>query len=300
MTENEDPSPQHLVERLLALLNVQDHGGDRFEGARKIGGVGRVFGGQVIGQALASAERTVADDRPVHSLHAYFLRGGSEDHGIDFKVERDLDGGSFSNRRVIASQLGKPVLNMIASFHKREDGFHHAEPMPHVAGPDDLASETDLRRQYIDKVPEARRRFMLEPRPIELRPLEPRHWMGGGPREPVAHTWFRAVARLPDDPRIHRAVLAYASDMTLLGTSTLPHDLSWSKGNMMGVSLDHALWFHDDFRADEWLLYACDSPWAGRARGFNRGRIYTQDGKLIADVAQEGLIRPITPKPDGA
>lgn len=273
MTENENPSPQELVDGLLTLLDVKDHGGDRFEGRRKIGGVGRVFGGQVIGQALASAERTVPDDRPVHSLHAYFLRGGSEDHEIDFKVERDLDGGSFSNRRVVASQLGKPILNMVASFHKREDGVYHADAMPTVAPPEDLPSEVELRRKYADKVPEAMRRQMLQPRPIELRPLEPRHWMDSGPRDPVSHTWFRSVASLPDDPRIHRAVLAYASDMTLLGTSTLPHDISWSKGNMMGASLDHAVWFHDDFRADEWLLYACDSPWAGRARGFNRGRI---------------------------
>lgn len=299
MTENTDPTPEALVAGLLNLLDVTDHGGDRFEGRRKIGGVGRVFGGQVIGQALASAERTVADDRPVHSLHAYFLRGGNEDHEIDFKVERDMDGGSFSNRRIVAGQLGKPILNMLASFHKREDGFHHAASMPDVEGPDGLASEAELRRLHIDKVPEAQRSWMLQPRPIELRPLEPRHWMGGGPRDPVAHTWFRAVAALPEDPRIHRAVLAYASDMTLLGTSSLPHGASWIKGEIMGASLDHALWFHDDFRADEWLLYACDSPWAGRARGFNRGRIYSRDGRLVASVAQEGLIRPITRKQTG-
>ncbi|MEL0250964.1 MAG: acyl-CoA thioesterase II [Novosphingobium sp.] len=296
MNDDSNPSPQELVDRLLDLLDVKDHGGDRFEGRRKIGGVGRVFGGQVIGQALASAERTVPNDRPVHSLHAYFLRGGNEDHEIDFKVERDLDGGSFSNRRVVASQLGKPILNMVASFHKREDGRYHAEPMPEVSGPDDLASEADLRRRYAEKMPEKARAQMLQPRPIELRPLEARHWMDSGPREPRAHTWFRSVAALPDDPRIHRAVLAYASDMTLLGTSTLPHDISWSKGNLMGASLDHAVWFHDDFRADEWLLYACDSPWAGRARGFNRGRIYTRGGRLVASVAQEGLIRPIEPR----
>ncbi len=299
MTEHPDPTPEALVAGLLTLLDVQDHGGDRFEGRRKIGGVGRVFGGQVIGQALACAERTVADDRPVHSLHAYFLRGGSEDHEIDFKVERDMDGGSFSNRRVVAGQLGKPILNMLASFHKREDGVHHADQMPQVTGPDDLPNEAELRRSYAEKVPESQRRLMLQSRPIELRPLEPRHWMGGPPREPVAHTWFRAAAPLPDDPRIHRAVLAYASDMTLLGTATLPHDLSWTKGNLMGASLDHALWFHDDFRADEWLLYACDSPWAGRARGFNRGRIFTRAGRLVASVAQEGLMRPITPKSAG-
>jgi len=296
MTDHEDPTPQELVTRLLDLLDVKDHGGDRFEGRRKIGGVGRVFGGQVIGQALASAERTVADDRPVHSLHAYFLRGGSEDHETDFKVERDLDGGSFSNRRVVASQLGKPILNMAASFHKREEGFEHAAEMPDVVGPEGLATERELRLKYADRIPEKRRHLMLERRPIELRPLEPRHWMGSEPQPPVAHSWFRAVSTLPDDPRIHRAVLAYASDMTLLGTSTMPHAAGWAGGNMMIASLDHAIWFHDDFRADEWLLYACDSPWAGRARGFNRGRIYTRDGRLVASVAQEGLIRPLAPK----
>lgn len=300
MTENENPIPQDLVASLLALLDVADHGGDHFEGHRKIGGVGRVFGGQVIGQALASAERTVADDRPVHSLHAYFLRGGSEDHPIDFKVERNLDGGSFSNRRVVASQLGTPILSMAASFQKREAGCNHAEPMPKIVGPESLASEAELLRHHSDKIPEAQRRYLLQPRPIELRPVEPVPWLGGGPRDPVANTWFRSVAALPDDPRIHRAILAYASDMTLLGTSTLPHDISWSKGNMMGASLDHAIWFHDDFRADEWLLYTCDSPWAGRARGFNRGTIYTREGRLVASVTQEGLIRPITPRQESA
>lgn len=296
MTETENPTKQELVQRLLDLLNVKDQGGDRFQGSRKIGGVGRVFGGQVIGQALASAERTVPDDRPVHSLHAYFLRGGNEDHEIDFKVERDLDGSSFSNRRVVASQLGKPILNMVSSFQKREEGLYHAEPMPQVPGPEGLASEAELRRQHIDKVPSADRRFLLLPRPIELRPVGPRAWIEGKPQDPVARTWFRSVAPLPDDPRIHRAILAYASDMTLLATATLPHTESTIKRELMAASLDHAIWFHDDFRADEWLLYACDSPWAGRARGFNRGSIYTAGGKLVASVAQEGLIRPVKPK----
>jgi acyl-CoA thioesterase-2 len=284
------------------LLDVADAGGDHFAGARKPGGVGRVFGGQVIGQALASAERTVPADRPVHSLHAYFLRGGSEDFGIDFEVKRDLDGGSFANRRVVASQpdasgKARPILTMIASFHKREPGFEHAEAMPVVPAPEGLRSEADLRAEFAENLPEALRRAMLGPRPIELRPVEPRHWMGVGPLDPIAHTWFRAVAPLPDDPKIHRAVLAYASDMALLGTAMLPHGMSWTKGNVMGASLDHAIWFHDDFRADEWLLYACDSPWTGRARGFSRGRIFTSAGRLIANVAQEGLIRPIMPKP---
>ncbi|WP_226017120.1 acyl-CoA thioesterase II [Novosphingobium sp. FKTRR1] len=290
------PDGATLVAGLLKLLDVSDLGDDRFQGARKPGGVGRVFGGQVIGQALAAAERTVPDDRPVHSLHAYFLRGGNEDYPIDLAVMRDLDGGSFSNRRIVASQQGKPILTMVASFHRREDGVHHADPMPQVPAPEDLRSEAELVAEYADRMAEGARANMLRPRPIELRPVEPRHWMSAEPREARAHTWFRAAAPLPADEKLHRAVLAYASDMTLLGTSTIPHGISWTAGNLMGASLDHALWFHDDFAADEWLLYVCDSPWAGRARGFNRGRIYSRDGRLVAEAAQEGLIRKLTPK----
>lgn len=298
-------SPEERVAGLIRLLDVTPTQPDHFAGRRKPGGVGRVFGGQVIAQALAAAERTVPDDRPVHSLHAYFLRGGSEDHETDFRVDRDLDGGSFSNRRVTASQdvdgTQRPILTMSASFHRPEPGVHHADAMPEVPPPDSVPTEAELRARYADSVPERMRRFMQEPRPIELRHLEPRHWMNPEPSEPRSHTWFRAAAPLPDDPRLHRAVLAYASDMALMGTSALPHGMSWSRGNMMGASLDHAIWFHDPgadgiWRADEWLLYACDSPWADRARGFNRGRIFTRDGRLIANVAQEALIRPIKPK----
>jgi acyl-CoA thioesterase-2 len=286
-------TPQALVEGLLRLLDVDAAEPDHFCGHRLPGGKGRMFGGQVIAQALVAAERTVAPDRPVHSLHAYFLRGGDETVPVDYAVLRDLDGGSFANRRVVAAQHDQPILTLVASFHRREQGVAHADPMPDVPAPEDLPSEAELRAQYADRIPESRRAFMLRPRPIDLRPVEARHWMNPAPRAARSHTWFRTAAPLPDDPRVHRAVLAYASDMSLLGTCTLPHGLSWFLGNVMGVSLDHAIWFHDDFRADDWLLYACDSPWAGRARGFNRGSIYTRDGRHIASVAQEGLIRPI-------
>ena len=291
------PTPEQLVAWLVKLLDVKDLGEDRFEGRRKRGGVGRVYGGQVIAQALAAATRTVAPDRAVHSLHAYFLRGGSEDHSTGYKVERDLDGGSFSNRRVVASQLGRPILTLVASFHRREPGVSHQDAMPDVPPPDDLPSERELRLRYLDRVPEGQRGFMLTPRPIEMRPVEPRHWMGGEPGPARSHSWFRAVAPLPADPALHRTVLAYASDMSLLGTCTMPHGLSWMRGEVMGASLDHALWFHDpEVRADDWLLYATDSPWAGAARGFNRGRIFTRDGRLVAETAQEGMIRQIVPK----
>jgi acyl-CoA thioesterase II len=294
-----DPTPDSDVPAgdLADLLDVTPLGDDRFEGRRKQGGVGRVFGGQVIAQALASAERTVGDERPVHSLHAYFLRGGSEDFPIEFRVDRQFDGGSFSNRRVVASQQGRPIFNLAASFHKREPGFAHQEPMPAVPGPDALDSVQGLIARFGDEIPEAMRQRQVTPGLIEVRPVEARQWLSLERGEPVSHAWFRARRPLPDDPKLHRAALAYASDLMLLGTCTKPHAIDWNPGSFMGASLDHALWFHDAFRADEWLLYATDSPWAGNARGFNRGRIFTQGGRLVADVAQEGMIRRVGPKP---
>ncbi len=295
--DDKQPTPEQLVAWLIKLLDVKDDGEDQFTGRRKRGGIGRVFGGQVIAQALAAAERTVDEGRLAHSFHAYFLRAGSEDHEINFVVSRDFDGGSFSNRRVVASQQGQPILNFTASFHKLEEGLSHQDcPMPIVVGPDELPSEGELRRQYADRADPAQRHLFLQPRPIELRAVEGRHWINEGPAAPISHSWFRAVAPLPDDPRIHRAILAYASDMQLLGTSMLPHGLSWSRGEVMGASLDHTVWFHDHFKADEWLLYATDSPWSGRGRGFNRGRVFTQDGRLVASVAQEGMIRRVRAK----
>jgi acyl-CoA thioesterase-2 len=290
-------SPQALVDGLTRLLTVAPMGEDRFVGKRQPGGVGRVFGGEVIAQALMAATAAVDPDRLAHSLHAYFLRGGSEESDIFYRVERDFDGGSFSTRRVIAEQDGRPILNLAASFHRLEPGLSHQDDMPRVPPPDDLTSETELRRAVLDKVPERFRRHMTRPRPIEFRPVEARHWMNNEKRAPLTHSWFRTVAPLGDDPVLHRAVLAYVSDMTLLGTCALPHGLSWMTGELQSASLDHAIWLHDDFRCDEWMLYVTDSPWAGRGRGFNRGRVYAQDGRLVANVAQEGLIRKIVPKP---
>lgn len=291
-----DPTPDQLVGWLVKLLDVKPAGEDHFTGRRKRGGVGRVFGGQVIAQALAAAETTVDPARACHSLHAYFLRGGSEDHEIDFAVARDFDGGSFSNRRVVASQLGRPILNLTASFQRREQGLAHREAsMPAVPDPETLEPEAELRRRYAaDFRPEICTTF-LSPRPIELRSVEGRHWMNPAPAPPHAHTWFRAVAPLPDDPRVHRAVLAYASDMGLLGTCMLPHGLSWARGEVISASLDHVIWFHDHFRTDEWLLYATESPWSDNGRGFNTGRIFARDGRLVASVSQEGMIRRAKP-----
>lgn len=291
------PSPQALVDGLTHLLTVTPLGEDRFLGKRQPGGVGRVFGGEVIAQALMAATAAVDPDRLAHSLHAYFLRGGSEESDIIYRVERDFDGGSFSARRVIAEQDGRPILNLAASFHRLEQGLSHQDDMPDVPPPEDLPSETELRRAVIDKVPERFRLHMSRPRPVEFRPVEARHWMNSEKRPPLTHSWFRTVAPLGNDPVLHRAVLAYVSDMTLLGTCALPHGLSWMTGELQSASLDHAIWLHDDFRCDEWMLYVTDSPWAGRGRGFNRGRVYSRDGRLVANVAQEGLIRKVVPKP---
>ena len=208
-------------------------------------------------------------------------------------------------RRVVAAQEDedgtlRPILNLTASFQVPEDGLEHDDsPMPEVADPEDLKSDMQMRREMADKLGdrlgEAQRKLMLRPRPVEMRTLDKLHWMNSEPKEPRAHSWFRTVAPLPDDPALHRAVITYASDYTLLGTSALPHGLSWMRGELVGASLDHTVWFHGpkhgDARADEWLLYSTDAPWSGSGRGFNRGRIFNREGQLVASVAQEGMMR---------
>ena len=292
----ETPSPQDLVERLVRLLTVARNGEDAFLGAQQIDGFGRMFGGQVIAQALQAAQATAPGGMEAHSLHAYFLRGGQEGIDTDYTTARDFDGRSFANRRVVASQDGKPILNLTASFQRPEDGLEHDDaPMPDVPQPEDLPSDMEMRHKMVEamgeKMSEAHRKLTLRPRPIDMRTSDKLHWMNSKPRPPRAHSWFRTVAPLPDDAALHRAVIAYASDFTLLGTSALPHGLSWMRGELTGASLDHAIWFHRPARADEWLLYAVDSPWSGAGRGYNRGRIFTRDGTLVASVAQEGMIR---------
>jgi len=285
------PSPEALARGLVALLDVEEIDTDLYRGARRPGGEGRVFGGQVIAQALQAAQRSTEAPRAAHSLHAYFMRAGDERYPIIYRVERDFEGRSFATRRVIAMQKGKPILNLACSFQTPEEGLHHQDAMPDVPMPDSLASERDLLASLGDRVPVPIRAFLSRPRPIELRPVDPRQLLQPEPREPTQAIWFRLVAPIGDDPTLHRAVLAYASDFALLGTSTLPHGVNWLIDNMQTASLDHALWLHEPFRADQWLLYTTDSPWAGHARGFNRGRIFTAEGRLVASVAQEGLIR---------
>jgi acyl-CoA thioesterase-2 len=286
-----DTPPEALAQGLVDLLEVEEIDTDLYRGKRQPGGVGRVFGGQVIAQALQAAQRSTDAPKIAHSLHAYFMRPGNEDFPIIFRVVRDFEGRSFATRRVIAMQQGQPILNMAASFQVPEDGLHHQDRMPDVPEPDELKSDVELRREMIDEIPEKFRRHMLRSRPIEIRPVHPRSWFRPVKQEPKQDSWFRLVAPIGDDAAMHRAILAYASDMSLLGTSMLAHGINWMTHNVQTASLDHALWLHEEFRADDWLLYSCDSPWAGHARGFNRGRIYSRDGRLVASVAQEGLMR---------
>ncbi len=294
----DDTAATRATANLIALLDLEQQGPDLFTGPRKPGGVGRVFGGQVLAQALAAAQRTVDDGdgaREPHSLHAYFLRGASEDHEITFRVERDFDGRSFSNRRVVASQQGRPIFNLIASFHTREAGLSHQDEMPVVPPPDALASEAMLatRPEYAAN-PGIQSRQYVAPA-VEIRPTQPHIWVGSSGHIPATSNWIRVIAPLGDDPALHRAVLTYISDLVLLGTALLPHVPELASANITAASLDHAIWFHDDFRADEWMLYATHSPWAGRSRGFTRGQVYRNDGQLVATIAQEGLMRA-TPK----
>ncbi len=298
------PTPEHLVEELVRLLTVEKRASDIYRGNPQQGGMGRVFGGQVLAQALQAAQASVPSAKTAHSLHAYFLRGGVEGPPIEYRIERDFEGRSFANRRVVAAQEGEdgtsvPILNLTASFQVPESGLEHLDaPMPDVAPPEDLRTDMEARRAMVetigDRLTEAQRALMLRPRPIEMRTVDRLHWMNSEPKEPHAHSWFRTCAPITgaaDTPDLHRAIITYASDYTLLGTSALPHGLSWMRGELVGASLDHALWFHAPARADEWLLYVTDSPWSGGGRGFNRGRIFNREGQLVASVAQEGMMR---------
>ncbi len=286
-----------LVGDLVKLLAVKRMGDGWYLGRRKKGGVGRVFGGQVIAQGLAAAQDTVSSERIAHSLHAYFMRPGSEDYEITYRVERDFDGGSFSNRRIIALQKDRPILNMTASFQKAEEGLEHQDPMPEVPEPESLIPEDELRKKTAHLVPEKYRDNFLQERPFEFRPCDPRDWSGEEKRFPAKQNiWFRLKAEIEDDPALHRAMLCHVSDSWLLGTATLPHGVTWTTPGMITASLDHAVWLHGDVRVDDWLLYACDSPWGARGRGFNRGQIFNREGRLIASCAQEGLIRMTKPR----
>jgi acyl-CoA thioesterase-2 len=280
----------NAIETLLSILDLEPLEHNLFRGRSPQVGWQRVFGGQVIGQALVAAARTV-EGRAAHSLHAYFMRPGDPSVPIIYEVDRIRDGKSFATRRVVAIQHGEAIFSMSASFQVEEAGFDHQLPMPSVPPPEELPSESDLKALFVESAPEPVRRYWERERPLELRPVDLRHYLSREALEPVQQVWIRATGRLPDDPNIHRSVLAYASDMTLLDTSLFAHGRNIFDRDLQVASLDHALWFHRPFRIDEWLLYNEDSPSASGARGFSRGSLFSRDGRLIASVAQEGLIR---------
>jgi acyl-CoA thioesterase-2 len=281
-----------VLDDLITLLKLERIEDNIFRGDSRDIGSAQVFGGQVLGQALSAAQHTV-EGRVAHSLHAYFLRRGDMKAPIIYEVDRARDGGSFSNRRVVAIQHGRPILNLAASFQEPEPGLDHQAEMPDVPGPDGLKDLSDLAADHLDKIPQKMRRYMTDKRPFDFRPVEGMSLDDPQPQEPRRHVWIRTVDKLPDDHALHQNLLAYVSDFELIGTSTRPHGLPFGRGKVIMASLDHALWFHRDVKIDDWLLYAMESPNASGARGYARGQLFTQDGQLVASTTQEGLIRVV-------
>ncbi|MEN1728506.1 MAG: acyl-CoA thioesterase II [Pseudomonadota bacterium] len=276
---------------LLELERIDDL---IFRGQSHDIGSPQVFGGQILGQALRAASLSV-ERGSAHSLHAYFLRPGDFNAPVIYQVERSRDGRSYCNRRVVAIQHGRPILNLAVSFHQLETGYEHQSEMPDVDGPEGLIRSIEINAAMIDRVPEKMRRLLAHRPPFEFRPVQAPKFIEPGPRPPRKHIWMRAWDPLPDCDELHRTLLTYVSDYELLGTSTLPHDLDFRTRAVQMASIDHALWFHRPFRVDEWLLYSLDSPSSHAGRGFSRGEVFTQDGTLVASVAQEGVIRPWNP-----
>jgi acyl-CoA thioesterase II len=282
------PADSRLAE-MLKLLDLERIEDNLFRGASRDVGAPQVFGGQVLGQALVAASRTV-DGRLVHSLHAYFLRRGDLGVPIVFEVDRSRDGGSFTSRRVVAIQHGQPILTMSASFQIDEPGLDHQSPKPDAPPPEELRDLGEIEAALLERAPHKVTGFFRNQRPIEFRAVDPSDYLNPGKRPALKKVWFRVVGKLPDDPALHRCLLAYVSDYHLLATAALPHGVSFL--DLQLASIDHAIWFHRNLRMDEWQLYSIESPSASGARGFSRGSIYSRAGSLVASVAQEGLIRP--------
>ena len=281
----------NAVKSLLEILDLETLEVNLFRGRSPQSGWQRVYGGQVIGQALVAACRTV-EGRAPHSMHAYFMLPGDPKVPIIYDVERIRDGRSFATRRVKAIQHGQAIFSMSISFHNAEPAtITHQAPMPDVPKPEDLPSEAEIKEKLLPTMPAMVRRYYERERPIELRPVEFERYFGKKSEDGTFNVWIKATGALPDDPAIHQCVLAYASDMTLLDAALARHGRTLFEPIFMAASLDHALWIHRPFRADDWLLYAQDSPNLSGARGFSRGLIFTRDGTLVASVAQEGLIR---------
>jgi acyl-CoA thioesterase-2 len=278
------------VKELIEILDLEQLDLNLFRGRSPQSGWQRVFGGQVIGQALVAATRTV-EGRSAHSMHAYFLLGGDPKVPIIYDVDRIRDGKSFTTRRVTARQHGRAIFSMLVSFQTDEDGLEHQVEMPAVPPPESLPSDAEMREKLLPMMPDSVREYYARERPIELRPVEFDRYLGKKHPDGKFHVWIRATNKLPDDPAIHQCALAYASDFTLLDTSLVPLGRTLFEKDFMAASLDHALWLHRPFRADDWLLYAQDTPNLHGSRGFARGLIFKRDGTLVASVAQEGLVR---------
>jgi acyl-CoA thioesterase-2 len=284
-----------LLRSLIQQLDLEPLEVNLFRGQSADLGGRSVFGGQVVGQALVAATRTV-EGRAPHSLHAYFLLPGDMKKPIVYEVDRVRDGRSFTTRRVQAIQHGQPILSMIASFQVEEPGLTHQEPAPQVPPPESLPSTAQLTAQWLAEAGEVHprvREALLQPLPIEFRPVSPRNPIKPLPGEPRQTVWFRTIDRMPDEQLLHRCLLGYISDFNLIGTALRPHAKTWYSQQMVVASIDHAIWFHRDMRVDDWLLYSMDSPSAAGARGLARGLIYDREGRLVASVAQEGLMREV-------
>ena len=281
----------NVLEELLKLLKLEKVEENIFRGQSQDLGFGNVFGGQVLGQALSAAYQTVPDGRQAHSLHGYFMRAGDAGKPIVYTVDCIRDGKSFTTRRVVAVQKGLAIFSMAASFQVEEPGFDHQDDMPEVQGPDSLEPDIERARKLAEYIPPDIREKILCDKPIEIRQVNPIHPFKPEKRPPVKYVWFRAIGPIPDVIAVHQYLLAYASDFNLVGTSLYPHGHTFWEPEIQMASLDHAMWFHRDFRLDDWLLYAMVSPSASRARGLSIGRIFTRDGRLVATVSQEGLIR---------
>ena len=281
---------QESLDELIETLDLEEIEVNVFRGSSPNEERIRVFGGQVAGQELVAAGRTVAD-RVVHSLHAYFLRPGDPKVPILYQVDRIRDGKSFTTRRVVAIQHGEAIFHLSASFQTTERGLEHQIPMPAAPPPESLPTLKERTAEMLSRAPEEMKRWLMRERPIDVRPVNPSDHLRPEKAEPRQLVWLRADGRLPDPLLLHQCVVAYASDLTLLDTATLPHAISWFDPRFQMASLDHAMWFHRPFRADEWLLYVQESPSASGARGFAMGHIFRLDGTLAVSVVQEGLIR---------
>ncbi|HLR18057.1 MAG TPA: acyl-CoA thioesterase II [Alcanivoracaceae bacterium] len=282
---------KQAVQGLVGLMELEQLEVDLFRGQSQDVGQGSLFGGLVAGQALRAATLTVPEERLAHSLHAYFLRPGDVKRPIVYEVDRIRDGRGFTTRRVRAVQNGRAIFSLSASFQILEEGPDHQSTMPDVPHPETLESDEPLRLALAEHLPPEMRHFMTSARPVEIRPVDPRHPLSTEAREPAQQMWFRLADTIDADPGVHQALLAFCSDYSFMGTSMLPHGLSFWHPGVQAASIDHAMWFLRPCRVDEWLLYSMDSPSAYGARGFSRGEIYREDGTLVATTAQEGLIR---------